>query len=175
MSQSLLKWPKVTNTITTATTNTTSAAPTTTSNGMIMSPTHCELENDLEVLSDSDTVTNPPVTSMMLPPSPGSTNGSDLEDLVLGDSATGADPGNSSALKDDVSTAQDLVCPSGLPLSPAVQPAAAATIIGVHLPSQPYQPKMNYPKQVFGKQQRSLSMAWYEPVSYTHLTLPTKA
>ena len=57
-------------------------------------------------------------------------------------------------------------CHSGLPLSHAVQPAA--TMVGLHLPPQPYQPKMNYPKQVFGKQQRSLSMAWYEQYPWIH-------
>ena len=73
-----------------------------------------------EVLSDSataTTTTNAPFTSMVSPPSTGSNSGSDLEDLGLGDSAT-ADPGiNSSALQDDVSTAQDLMCHSGSPLS----------------------------------------------------------
>ena len=117
MSQSLLKWLKATNTTTTTvvtTTNITSTgAPTTTSNDMIMLSSKC-----------ATTTTNAPFTSMVSPPSTGSNSGSDLEDLRLGDSAT-ADPGvNSSALQDDVSTAQDLMCHSGSPLSPAVQPAA---------------------------------------------------
>ena len=102
----------------------------------------------------------------MSPPSTGSNSGSDLEDLGLGDSAT-AEPGiNSSALQDDVSTAQDLMCHSGSPLSPT-----AATKVGVslvQLPPQPYQPKMSYPKQDFGKQQRSLSMAWYKQYPWLH-------
>ena len=81
-----------------------------------------------------------------------SNSSSDLEDPGASDSATAHPDTYSSALQDDVSTAQDdLMCPSGSPLSTAVQPAA--TMVGVSLvplPLQPYQP-MSYPKQVFGE------------------------